>query len=520
MNPRHPPQGCDRLPDSRFVFHTADAASPGRWNVLPMRSSQLLLTALAIIVGTARLDAGSATWDLNPTSNDWNTAANWTPETVPNGASDVATFDVSNVTDVTISSDPGDYVFLDSIVFNSGASPYNITFYGEILGGGVINNSGIVENIDSISGLGFDGHASAGEDVVYTNTGGPLRSQLDFHYYSNADSATFINSGYILFWDTSSAANSSIINESGGNTSFRDSSTAADSTITTQSGAVLEIYGSATAGDATLIADGGTIAFEASSDGGLARVELTNGGMLTVAGHSAASAMLIGSLEGDNLSGVGLGHRQLTIGGNGLSTTFGGVLTGPGSLIKAGNETLILTGANTYLGLTTVTGGTLVAAAATGSPTGAGPVQVNAGTFGGTGSVTGGVTVGTGTGTHAFLAPGVNGPGTLSLASFLIFNSDGSYKCELAATPHPRVDQVSANGVTIERGARFMLRTKGNQTLPMGTVFTVISNTATTRIAGFFANLPDGSTFTVGNNTFQVSYEGGDGNDLTLTVVP
>jgi hypothetical protein len=161
----------------------------------------------------------------------------------------------------------------------------------------------------------------------------------------------------------------------------------------------------------------------------------------------------------------------------------------------------------------------LLAAAATGSPTGAGPVHVDAGTFGGTGSVTGGVTVGTGTGPHAFLAPGVNGPGTLSIASFLIFNSDGSYKCELAATPHPRVDQVSANGVTIERGARFMLRTKGHQTLPLGTVFTVISNTATTRIAGTFANLPDGSTFTVGNNTFQVSYEGGDGNDLTLTVV-
>src|SRR6266446_2574459 len=28
---------------------------------------------------------GSATWNLNPTSGDWNTATNWTPETVPNG---------------------------------------------------------------------------------------------------------------------------------------------------------------------------------------------------------------------------------------------------------------------------------------------------------------------------------------------------------------------------------------------------------------------------------------------------
>ena len=38
-------------------------------------------------------------------------------------------------------------------------------------------------------------------------------------------------------------------------------------------------------------------------------------------------------------------------------------------------------------------------------------------------------------------------------------------------------------------------------------------------ISGVFANLPDGSTLTAGSNTLQVSYTGGDGNDLTLTVV-
>ena len=56
--------------------------------------------------------------------------------------------------------------------------------------------------------------------------------------------------------------------------------------------------------------------------------------------------------------------------------------------------------------------------------------------------------------------------------------------------------------------------------LTFGTVFTVINNTATTPIAGTFSNLPDGSTFAANGNTYQVSYQGGDGNDLTLTVVP
>ena len=55
--------------------------------------------------------------------------------------------------------------------------------------------------------------------------------------------------------------------------------------------------------------------------------------------------------------------------------------------------------------------------------------------------------------------------------------------------------------------------------LRVGTTFTAISNTAATPIAGTFANLPDGSIITTKGNKFPASYEGGDGNDLTLTVV-
>jgi hypothetical protein len=56
--------------------------------------------------------------------------------------------------------------------------------------------------------------------------------------------------------------------------------------------------------------------------------------------------------------------------------------------------------------------------------------------------------------------------------------------------------------------------------LPSGTVFTVINNTAATPIGGRFSNLPDGTIIVEGSNTFQADCEGGDGNDLTLTVVP
>jgi hypothetical protein len=79
---------------------------------------------------------------------------------------------------------------------------------------------------------------------------------------------------------------------------------------------------------------------------------------------------------------------------------------------------------------------------------------------------------------------------------------------------------VVANGVTINSGATFNLSGTAQGTLTQGTVLTAIKNTAATPISGSFSNLPDGAIVNVNGNNFQASYEGGDGNDLTLTVVP
>ena len=153
-----------------------------------------------------------------------------------------------------------------------------------------------------------------------------------------------------------------------------------------------------------------------------------------------------------------------------------------------------------------------------GSGTGTGPVQVNAGVIGGRGIIAGALTVGNGNGAGAVLAPGRRGGkrGTLTIQGMLTLNSDTTYNCGLK-TKLATVDKVVANGVTIS-GARYSLVASGHSAIAPGTAFTVIDNTAATPIAGTFSNLADGSTLVVGGNTFQVSYEGGDGNDLTLTV--
>ena len=377
--------------------------------------------ALALLTMARPSLAGSATWSLNPLTSDWNTAANWTPQTVPNGDTDVATFDVSNVTDVSVSSDPFDFVVLDSMVFNSGASAYHIVFQGTLEGTGLVNDSGVIQNVESSSGadVGFGGNATAGNEVIYTNNGelGAVAFGTVFAEESNAGSATFINKGhspgadsaYVVFRDNTSAANSTIINESGdtygARLDFQDNATAGSSSITLEPGAILNFDNHATADNATLVADGSTIIFQASSTGALARVELTGGSVLNLFAHNTTSAMSIGSLEGDTSSRVGLGYQQLTVGGNGLSTTFNGLITSSGSLVKIGRETLTLTGANTYIGGTRIMAGTLIVQAATGSATGTGPVHVTGGTLRGTGVIGGRVAVGTGSGRQAFLAP-------------------------------------------------------------------------------------------------------------------
>ena len=89
-----------------------------------------------------------------------------------------------------------------------------------------------------------------------------------------------------------------------------------------------------------------------------------------------------------------------------------------------------------------------------------------------------------------------------------------------STAPAAMADRIVASGVTIDPAAQFVLADSGAGTLAAGSIFTVIDNTGATAISGAFSNLPDGQIITVNGNNFQASYTGGDGNDLTLTVVP
>lgn len=133
-------------------------------------------------------------------------------------------------------------------------------------------------------------------------------------------------------------------------------------------------------------------------------------------------------------------------------------------------------------------------------------------------TISGGVIAGTGVlgqiyGLSGSILPGDNvgtlNVGTTSLNSLMTFGIQ-------VGTVSGISDQLSVVGAVTLNNA--LLTVTPGQFLVVGNVFTIINNNATDVVSGTFVGLPQNSTFSVGNYTFRISYIGGTGNDVTLTV--
>ncbi|MFG1352810.1 autotransporter domain-containing protein, partial [Xanthobacter autotrophicus] len=252
----------------------------------------------------------------------------------------------------------------------------------------------------------------------------------------------------------------------------------------------------------------------------------------------------IKTLSGSADGAIALGTKALTV-NQGADATFAGVLSGDGALTKEGASTLILTGANTYGGGTTISAGTLqigdggtagslagdvlnnaalvfdrsdaygFSGGLSGSGTmtfrGGGTVQLgSSGTFsGGTfveeGTVTlanaaldasvftvqtGGVLAGQGTigglvvNSGGVAAPG-NSPGTLTVKGDVAFNSGSVYQVDVTAGgAHDLIDATGA--VALSSGASVVVNAGAAVFLP-GTAYAIITTSGT--VTGTFGSL-------------------------------
>jgi hypothetical protein len=335
------------------------------------------IAAAALLLTVQISLAGSATWLLSPQDSAWENANNWTPGGPPNGPSDIATFAHSSQTNVGISTS----VEVNSIVFSSGSSSFDLSISSESAGGavliisgmGVINNSSVGQTFEAANYLCqiiFNNASTAGSALSILNVGadGGFQSagQTVFNNTSNAGGASIVNGGSIygaaggqtIFNDTSTADHASITNDGAGpssnpgnpgQTTFNDRSTAGHSTIINwgtpgYGGSGTTIFtGSSTADSATIIANGGYyrgggIVFNGASTGGNARVKVFDNGHLDITNHQ--SGLTIGSIEGSG--NVFLGANRLTVGTNGINTSFSGVISGSGLLAKVGSGILTL----------------------------------------------------------------------------------------------------------------------------------------------------------------------------------
>jgi len=256
---------------------------------------------------------------------------------------------------------------------------------------------------------------------------------------------------------------------------------------------------------------GGTMTFTNASETG--KTIFTG----TVGAGNAPVAISSGIVEVG--AGGSLGSAPVSLGAN-ATLAFGrsddvavaNPISGAGGFTQSGTGKVVLSSTNTYTGPTTVAAGTLVI---TGALSGTGQVAVEEGaTLGGTGTVAGPVAIGAGGG----LAPGAS-PGAFVMNNGLSIAAGGTLYTEINGTvAGTDYDQLIVAG-TVDITDAVLSVSVGFASRPWNS-YTIIANDGSDAVVGRFANLAEGAVFAAGSRFMQISYQGGTGNDVTLTDVP
>lgn len=117
----------------------------------------------------------------------------------------------------------------------------------------------------------------------------------------------------------------------------------------------------------------------------------------------------------------------------------------------------------------------------------------------------------------SMIAPG-NSPGCLTTGN-ITWVQGAIYSFDLGGTTVcTEYDQIKVNGTVGLGNGTLTIVQYGNFLPKVGDAFTIIDNDGSDAVAGTFDGLAEGATFTQNGIVFKISYVGGDGNDVTLTV--
>lgn len=189
------------------------------------------------------------------------------------------------------------------------------------------------------------------------------------------------------------------------------------------------------------------------------------------------------------------------------TNTISGAMTGTSTITLGGSGNLVLS-ANSPLfsGNFQVNTGSLQVSANYNNAT----VNLGGGTLKGTGQVFNVV------GATGNLSPG-SSLGTLTVGSQLTLASGNTFVTQINGANVGSFGQVSVtSGVTSLGGSTLSITSATG--LAAGQQITIINNGNSVPINGQFKGLVEGASITVGNTTFTISYKGGTGNDVVLTV--
>lgn len=196
------------------------------------------------------------------------------------------------------------------------------------------------------------------------------------------------------------------------------------------------------------------------------------------------------------------------------STTTFGVLWGDGLVRKSGAGTVTINDASQFTGPLQVAGGVARLSGVVGISS-ANDVTVEAG-----GQLEGSVTINRALTVRGSLAPGA-GLGTLASRD-LTFAGGSEFRLEIGSAGR---DQASVTGAVTFEGLT-QLNIQILDSFALGSGWAVLLNDSTDPIVtsatqGFALGstvLTEGTIFNVGNQGFKITYKGGDGNDIYLTI--